>query len=467
MLACGLAALGAPAAVATADPSSDEVVSATVYSPSGTTQQNDAVSLAQLQSNPQCTPYSGSDMNELGRNGFVDVALSPDASWPLTTVLGCLSTPVPVAAVKGITVIDDQGAPEEGSGSVLTGKDLAPQGSTDFNNPQEAPVVQALGSLNQYDRPWRGNGGGQTDEDLLDEVQGTDNDQPLPIAIEVFEGQLLTVTVSASRTTVPAGGSVTFNTTVTGDNGSALSYSWNFDGGALNSTVVAPEVTFATAGQYDVTVQVTDSAGGGGGAEIPINVGPPSPAATGSHPQTGSGKSRKSHTPTGPRKSKGTHPGGRAGGSTTGKSTTGTGSGTNTSTTSSTTPTSTTPASTTPTSGGSSHPSTAPALHRTGTSKRASAHATAPRRQSTPPPRSGTLVAGLLVSDVTPMAPGASPLVSVVPAAVATAPPARQAIRASLLPAFAAGFAVLLLLGLGAGRELQGRRRRPTPGAGS
>jgi hypothetical protein len=67
-----------------------------------------------------------------------------------------------------------------------------------------------------------------------------------------------------------------------------------------------------------------------------------------------------------------------------------------------------------------------------------------------------------LVSDVTPLAPGASPLVRIVPAAVATAPPARQAIRASLLPAFAAGFAVLLLLGLGAGRELRGRRRGPT-----
>ncbi len=470
MLACGLAALGAPAAVATADPSSDEVVSATVYSPSGTTEQNDAVSLAQLQSNPQCTPYSGTDLNELGRAGFVDVPLSPDQSWALSTVLGCLSTPVPVAAVRGITVIDGQGAPEDGPGSMLTGNDLAAQGSTDFNNPQEAPVVQALGSLNQYDRPWRGNGGGQTDEDLLDEVQGTDNDQPLPIAIEVFEGQLLTVTVSASRTTVPAGGSVTFGTTVTGDNGSALSYSWNFDGGAPNSTVVAPQVTFASAGQYDVTVQVTDSAGGGGGAEIPINVGPPSPAATGSHPQTGSGKSRKSHTPTGPRKSKGTHPGGRAGGSTTGKSTTtGTGNGTNTSTTGSTTSTSTstTRASTTSASDGSSHPPTAPAPHQTGTSKRASAHTTAPRTRSTPRPPSGALVAGLLVSDVTPMAPGASPLVSVVPAAVATAPPARQAIRASLLPAFAAGFAVLLLLGLGAGRELHGRRRLPTPGAGS
>ena len=473
MLACMVGGLGCQAAVAAADPSSDEVVSATVYSPSGTT-QNDSVSLAQLQSNAHCAAYSGTDMNELGRNGFVDVQLAPEGTWALSTVLGCLSTPVPVAAVHGVTVITGQGAPETGPGSVLTPADLAPQGSTDFNNPQEAPVVQALGSLNQYDRPWRGGGQGQPDYDFLDEVQGTDNGQPLPIAIEVFEGPLLTVTVSASRTTVPTGGTVTFNATVTGQNGSALSYSWSFDGGAQSSTAPSPQVTFGNAEQYDVAVQVTDSSGGGGSAEIPITVGAPPPAATGSHPQTGSGKSRKSHTPSGPRKSKGTHAGGPAGKSNTGKSTTAgkgssTSTGKNTSTTSSTTSTSTTPASTTPssTTGASTHHATASTSRRASTPHRAVGHATAPLTRSTPPLPSGPLVSGQLVSDVTPLAAGASPLVRVVPAAVATAPPARQAIRASLLPAFGAGFAVLLLLGLGAGRELRGRRRRPTLRVGS
>ena len=53
-------ALGWQATVAAADPNSDEVVSATVYSPSGTT-ENDSVSLAQLQSDSQCTAYSGAD----------------------------------------------------------------------------------------------------------------------------------------------------------------------------------------------------------------------------------------------------------------------------------------------------------------------------------------------------------------------------------------------------------------------
>ena len=88
-------------------------------------------------------------------------------------------------------------------------------------------------------------------------------------------------------------------------------------------------------------------------------------------------------------------------------------------------------------------------------------------RPTTPPPQSGSTVVGLLVSDVTPLPSDVSPLVHTVLAPAATAPPARQAIRASLLPALGAGLAVLLLLGLGAGRELRGRRGRRTPRVGS
>ncbi len=64
---------------------------------------------------------------------------------------------------------------------------------------------------------------------------------------------------------------------------------------------------------------------------------------------------------------------------------------------------------------------------------------------------------GQLVSDVTPLPAAVSPLVHIASAPLATAPPARQAIRTSLLPGLAAGFAVVLLLGLGASRELRGR----------
>ena len=73
-------------------------------------------------------------------------------------------------------------------------------------------------------------------------------------------------------------------------------------------------------------------------------------------------------------------------------------------------------------------------------------------------PLAGPRVTGLLISEVTPVPAAISPLVRTVPAAVVTAPPARQAIRASLLPVFGAALALVLLLGLGARRELRTRR---------
>ena len=110
------------------------------------------------------------------------------------------------------------------------------------------------------------------------------------------------------------------------------------------------------------------------------------------------------------------------------------------------TTTSTAPTSTTPSRHRRLDSPPASTPHRTATS-RSSARARDRAPGATDigrPPSSGPLVVGLLVSDVTPLSAGVSPLVRVVPAAVATAPPARQAIRASLLPALAAGFAVLL-----------------------
>ena len=277
----------------------------TVYSSNGTS--TDSVSVAQLQANPgQCPTYQGQSMNELGRQGPVDVPLAQNATWSLPTILGCLQTPISPGRVTGVTVIDADGNPEEGSDSQLTPQDL--QTPSDFNNTSEYPVVQALGSVNQYDRPWRGSPQGQPDDDYLDEVQSNQ-----PISIEVFTGGRLTVTASASKTTVATGGAVSFGATVGAANGSPLSYTWSFDGGAPNSTAPAPKAAFNAAGQYNVAVQVTDAAGAGGGAEIPITVGSRPPVATGSHHQTGAGTNRKSHSPTGPRKSSGQHAGAGAG----------------------------------------------------------------------------------------------------------------------------------------------------------
>lgn len=473
-LALALGLLGFSSGPAQADAGSDQVVVATVYSSSGTSTAS--ATLAGLQ---DCAAYTGpGTMQELGLQGFVPVTF-PSNAWALSTVLSCLAPkPVTLNGQGGVTVLDANGSPETDPGSQLTTADLAPPGQTDFNDPQEGPVVSDLGTAIRYDRPWRGPSDGQSDYDFLDQVTDTDNDSPRPLSIEVFEGPLLTVTVHASQTSLPAGGTVSFTGTVTGQNDSGLSYSWNFDGAAPGSSAAAPQVTFADAGQYNVTLQVTDAAGGGGVAPVPITVGAPPAPATGGHNQAGAGTNRKSHTQTGPKKSSGHHAGGPAGKPKSSQSTTaGTGRGAKTGTGNTTPGTSSTHASTTPSStpaGASTHPATTSAsplttsaspattsaspARPTASTKRAK-HATAPpTRPSAPVPFAGPRVTGVLISDVTPVAAAASPLVHKVSAPLATAPPARQAIRTSPLPVLGAALAVVLLLGLGAGRELRTRR---------
>ena len=43
------------------------------------------------------------------------------------------------------------------------------------------------------------------------------------------------------------------------DNNTPLSYAWNFGGGAANSTLQSPSITFITAGTFTVTLTVTDN----------------------------------------------------------------------------------------------------------------------------------------------------------------------------------------------------------------
>ena len=450
-LVFALVALCVTSAGARGDNSSDVLVSATVFTPNGNT--SDSVTLAALQADPgRCPTYNGpGTMHEFGRQGFVDVSLPPSGAqtgtWALSTALACMQTPIATNAVQGITVLNLDGTPQTGSGSQLGPSDLA--APSDFSDSTAVPVVEALGSSNQYDRPWRGNG----DQDFLDEVQQSQNTgQPAPISIEVFEGPMLTVKVTASRTSVPAGGAVTFHATVTGPAAAGLSYSWSFGGGAPGSSAPAPEIRFANAGQYEVTVQVTDAAGGGGIASIPITVGGQAPTATGGHKRSGAGTALTSHFPTGPRQSSGSHPGGAAGNSTRGGSPSGnTHAGGTTPAHPQATPSTSTPApaATTPQNlPASPHPApltTTPRL--------------APRplpltKPGPAPPAKGPVVAGRLISDVIPLSPDASPLVHLVPAAVASAPPGRRALRASLLPLIGGALAVVLLLALGAGREL-------------
>lgn len=451
-LAAVLAGPSAP--LARADDGSQPVVVATVYSQGASSTETATVSALQ-----QCASYSGpSTMQELGRGGFVPVTLPPTA-WALSDVLKCLQ-PTPVTLVGqqgGVTVLNADGSPQTDSGSQLSGADLAPSGSTDFNNTQEAPVVSNLGTAIRYDRPWRG----QSDLDYLDQVTDGVNGQAQPLQIEVFTGPLLTVTIHASQTTVSAGGTVTFSATVSDPGATGLSYNWTFDGTAPNSTSPTPQVTFANQGQFNVTVQVADSEGGGGVATIPITVGTPPAPVTGGHNQTGAGTNRKSHSPTGPKKSGGHHVGGPAGKKTSGQSTTPSKTKTNTTggATSQPTSTATIPTTTPTTPATTPHSATTPTPRPATTPRARPKHSTAPRtRPITPLPLTGPRVNGLLISDVTTVPADASPLVHTVPAAVATAPPARQAVRTSVLPIVGAALAVVFLLGLGARRELRTRR---------
>jgi hypothetical protein len=442
VVAClGLATL--PTGAAVADDSAT-LVQAMVYKAGGAT-ATDSVTPAALRAAPsQCPAYPGVSMQEYGRQGPVTQTLPAGSTWTMATILGCLQTPIALADVTGVTVIGPSGAPLSGAGSQLTPADLATP--SDFQNTGETPVLSAIGSTDQYDRPWRGG----SDLDYLDETQST------PIVIEVFEGPPLKVTASASQATVTLGSTITFDAAVTGNNGSPLTYTWTFGGGAPNSAQAAPQVQFTSAGVWTVNVEVTDADGGGGGDQLTVTVKQPDSTTT---PTTGT------HT-TGPDKSSGPTPGAaprkqkKSGTQNRGtKHTHGKGSQTTTTTQTTTTQTTSTPAtggSSGSAGGGSAAITNPPEQTTTARAKPpAPTHRPSPR---TPPPSSGTVVRGELVSDIIPLPADRSPLVHLVAASAGGAPARETPAGRSVLPIASAVLAILILLGLGAQREL-GRPR--------
>ena len=460
VIAC-LAALALTEGGAVAD-GSGTLVQATVHGTSGPP-TSASVSLDYLQGHTgQCPGYSGGTMVEFGRTGEEDRSPTQGQSWTLGTILGCLQpTPVPGSAVTGITVTDSSGAPESGPNSLITAADLQ-EPHSDFLNPAQNPVVWFDGN-DRYDRPQRNS----SDLDFLDEdLQGN------PIAIDVYEGPLLTVTATASPTTVTAGHSIQFSADVSPNDG-ALTYNWNFGGGAQVSHQASPNVQFNTAGIWTVNLQVTDPHGGGGGDQTTVTVNPTgtssTPTTTGST-TTGPDKSSGT-TPAAPPSIKkhksGTQPSGQQNIHGNGQGNTSHHTQTTTTTTStSTTPTTTTQATTTPaggsSAGGSSGSSGAsgPGQSTTATSPTSTpgAHHRAPRAPThhrAPAPTQGKLVDGELISDITPLPANSSPLVHLLPAASAAAP-ARQApvSHSHIVPVAAGVLAVLVLLGFGAQREL-------------
>lgn len=463
-LALALILLAFPGGTASADQSSGQRVTAIVYSP-GQSPTQDSISVGELAADSKCQRYSGSPGVDLQGPGTPPGQTFTQLSWSLPTVLECLSVPVHTSDVTSITVRQTDGSPETSAASQLSRADLVTP--SDFSDPSAVPVIWSDGSNLLYYRPPR-DGGDQNARDLVEQPK------PAPLAIDVFEGPPLSVAATASQTTVRTGATVDFGATVTPSSAAGLSYNWVFGDGSPNSTSASPQHSFASAGKYNVTVEASDAAGGGGGDTLQITVTEPN----GPPPRSGN-----QSTP-GPNASGGKNPGGSAGNQN-GKPQGGGnhnfgGSGSSgrhdaknpaaasnhkrkhaRSTHPSTAPASsgTQGPSSQTTGGSSSTPSssspTTPAPVR-GT-PHSSPSVKQPRSKQPRPAPQSALITGRLISDVTPLPADASPLVHIVPAQIASAP-ARRVVRTSLARVLAAALAIVLLLGLGARRELRGRR---------
>ncbi len=456
MLLLGLLAAAGPVA-ARADTT---IVQATVHRAGGAVLP-DSVTLGALQADPQrCPQYGPSTMFEHGRQGNLTEPL-PQAgpqtgTWSLASILACLQTPIAAGEVTEVSIIGSDGAPEAAPFSQLGPADLA--APSEFANPGDAAVVSSQGSTVQYNRPWRGR---VSDFDFQDQVETAP-----PLQIEVYEGPSLQVSLDASPSTVTTGGAIGFSATVAGGHAGALSYAWDFGGGAPRSGIQRPLETFATGGVYAVAVRVTDAGGGIGTASTAITVNPPggpSPTRSGSAGTPGNGTSGAS--PTGPITSAGSTPGAGAGAPSAGRGGRQRGGSAGGSSRAGAAPRrgATTGGATATHAGiGAAGRATGAAPNRSagrrGGAGRRHAPARPPLRRSPPTAPGARLVSGRLIGDVVTLPPDASPLVRRVVAAAATAPAVRRGVHASLVPGLAAALAIVVLLGLGAGRELRGRR---------
>lgn len=429
--------LAPAAATATADQS---VVTATLYpSSGGSVSTPPPVTLSSLGG---CPAYDGSNpmYSYPGDQPFEATA----SSWAVSTLLSC-GLQVPLTDVTDVQISN----PSQGFEAPLSQADLSVP--SPFEDPNSQPVISYDGNedLITYFRPWRGG----SDQNGRDEfTQGS------PVAIVVYEnGPPLNVIATAQTTSKLT---KRFSATVRTASGapipaSALTWSWNF-GDGQSSSEPSPTHAFQPDAVYPVTVQVTDQSAGTGGTDT-IDVTFSSSSNSGSAGQSGAGSSLDSRSPTG-----GQHSGGSQTGGTPHKSTSGGAAPSN--------------AAVATGSGASSPASSATSVAPTATAKHAStphapsanpehapAHSPAPTQRiatAPPPAEDSPVVVGQLISDITPLPATASPLVHLVSGSLASARAVRGAIRATPLPVLAAGLAVALLFGLGAGHELRWRRVR-------
>jgi hypothetical protein len=489
-----------PQAIAFAD-ASPTIVQATVHEAAGGTLET-SVSLAALVDNQTCpiSPRAGQILLENGlQNQQVPVQL-PQDTWSLATVLQCMPQPISPSAVTSIDVTGQDGTAEDTDQySTVTGADLG--------NPSLTPVVSYGGSsadgVNdvQYDRPPHD----ASDLDFLDQFHS----QSQPIQIFVYEGPSLNVTATASPSgEVTPGTAVTFNASVSpDDSANDPTYQWTFGDPAnpTTATGATATTTYTTAGLWNAKVRVTDDTGASGTALVSIQVGSvpttTNPNQTGTTPQgTSSTPSTPSpvtppgptkpphhkHHPTGapssgkPGAPKHQHASGGSGGGKTPTKTNQTQTQTQP-TSNTTTPQSTTSPTVPPqqtggssgsgdgsgTAGGSgagggpaagqqtaTTPGPSSSLHPTTTPLKAPP--TTRRHDRAPAPAGGRRVVGYTLSSVQTVPPGSSPLVTGAPVADRGPTANRHADAGdSPLAIVLSALVVLLLLCLGAGRELR------------
>jgi PKD repeat protein len=472
--------------VARADSSFDPVlVDVTVFAASGP--QTEPVTLSQLQASyPQ---YAGPSMmeqyNAAGVNHEVTLApdIAPAGTWPISEVVeAALSVADPSLAlsdIDSIVVFTDADSPE----NPLDQADIA--SPSDFENPDESPVISEYGSYEYYYRPRRSGG---TDANASDAVGSNAINSPNednPVDVQVSEAKTFPVTITASPTTITAGQQIGFQAQPHDPSGDPLTYAWDFDGAAPDSQLQNPVVTFPDPGQYRVAFQATDPNGTVGPGEVTVTV---NPAATTTAAQSGTSTTQPGNgtAPTGPSQSAGMIPvttvstpstvvGGESVSSTatrtTPAQTTTRGASQSATSTQRTTVTTTTRANTATTRGGTpagvsagganpgagtsgtTHAS-APTANRPRTGPLASTPAGAPRSRGHAELISGRLIGGVAGSIVSSAAPASQA------GASAHASGLARTAHVSRLTGFAAVAGVLALLGLGVGRELSGRQGR-------
>jgi hypothetical protein len=448
------------------------------------------VTLDQLISTPGCTQSAQEGLDEsvtTASNATVQEQI-PSHAWNLGIALTCFPTATtPIAsAIQNVFVTQSNGKLERGDNSQLSPADLG-FSSTPSNFQDGLQPLVGQNSENSevyYVRPDRV---GVSDAAASDVVV-----EDAPLVVSVYEGPRLDVSISASASSVAQGTAITFTSSVANADGNALDYQWDFGDGAMASGADPPPHAFG-AGSYTVSLLVTDGAGGSGGSATDVTISSPTPQTTTQATKT-----------TGPTHSRGKTPGDGAGKPTksagTGQPGTTKGAGKHHPTTKpkpkpkpkpkskpKPKPKPSVTASThKSSSGGSAQPSGPISVTHTGTTGAAPGAQTGTVTSSTPPapsttskpahqpthkPRQpahsappsrpkGTPVSGLLIGAITPATPAAiSRLEAAATGSKATAPPSRPPQSASRLGAIAAVAGVVLLLVLGAVREL-GRRTR-------